>query len=136
MKITHLTVLLMALCLTTLASPTSLEQIKPIDRLKFTNSVRTMSAAARGFISGYRKGMYRLIRYTIDRQCFDQRTQNLIVDSFDGWGTNNFDWGTKILSITTALNMITDFCEYDESLYDILAFCYDYEEACDPVNMM
>ena len=32
--------------------------------------------------------------------------------------------------------MITDFCEYDESLYDLLTYCYDYEEACDPANMM
>ena len=32
--------------------------------------------------------------------------------------------------------MITDFCEYDESLYDLLTYCYEYEEACDPPTMM
>jgi hypothetical protein len=32
--------------------------------------------------------------------------------------------------------MITDFCEYDETLYDVLTYCYDYELACDPANVL
>ena len=45
------------------------------DKVKFTKSARFISAGGRGFIIGYRKGMYKLQRYSIDPQCFDNKTQ-------------------------------------------------------------
>ncbi len=60
----------------------------------------------------------------------------MLVESFNGFGTSAFNLGTRIFNVTSALNNIIDFCEYDESLYDFLTYCYEYEEACDPSNMM
>jgi hypothetical protein len=78
--------------------------------------------------------MYKNTNYKNPDQCFGPETQALIVGVFDDWNTPKFDWGTEIVSIQKALLMITDWCQYDEVLYQYLEFCYD-GDACDVVNM-
>ena len=136
MRITFLTVAMCAVfCFGAQASENQLEQIRP-DKAQLTTGIRYISAAARGYISGYKKGLYKMNRYLVDTNCFNQKTQSLIVESLDSWGSPGFNWNDEILGIGTALNMITDFCEYDETLYDILTYCYDIELACDPFNVL
>jgi hypothetical protein len=66
MKITFLTVAMcMAFCFGAQANQHQLEQIMP-DKAKLTAGIRYISAAARGYISGYKKGLYRLTRYQVD----------------------------------------------------------------------
>ncbi len=75
MKITILSAILYAVfTLEVLAAdhPT-LEQFK-MDKAKLTLGTRFVSSAARGFITGYKKGMYRLTRYMADPNCFNNRT--------------------------------------------------------------
>ena len=36
----------------------------------------------------------------------------------------------------TSLNMISDFCDFDESLFDLVTYCYDNEDACDLGKMI
>lgn len=94
------------------------------DTTAFAKSVSFVSSTLRGFISGYKKGMYKDSNYKVTDACFGKETQDLIVNVFDDWGTTKFDWGTEIVSVQKALLLITDNCEYDEALYQYLEFCY------------
>ena len=89
MKLTLVnTFLLTVTLLVSIAQATPvLEQMSPADKVKFTQSARFISAGGRGFITGYRKGMYKLQRYSIDPQCFDNKTQQAFISSFSKWGT-------------------------------------------------
>ena len=89
MKLTLVnTFLLTVTLLVSIAQATPvLEQMSPADKIKFTQSARFISAGGRGFITGYRKGMYKLQRYSIDPQCFDNKTQQAFISSFSKWGT-------------------------------------------------
>ena len=89
MKILLINILVLAVTLmVTVAQPNPvLEQMSPADKVKFTQSARFISAGGRGFITGYRKGMYKLQRYSIDPQCFDNKTQQAFISSFSKWGT-------------------------------------------------
>ena len=77
MKLTLVNVLLLTVTLLVSVAQSNpiLEQMSPADKVKFTQSARFISAGGRGFITGYRKGMYKLQRYSIDPQCFDNKTQ-------------------------------------------------------------
>ena len=46
------------------------------DRADITNQVKFNSLAARGFIAGYRRGMYKEINYKNDPKCLDADTQS------------------------------------------------------------
>ena len=105
------------------------------DRVKLGKIVRFFSHAGRGLISGYRRGMYKEINFRIDAKCLDGTTQNQIVDAMDFFGTDEFNWNTEILNIGNALNNIVDYCLFDESLNDYLAYCYEVE-MCEPQNMI
>ena len=136
MKLTFLTVAMCLLfCFGAQANDHHLEQIQ-LNKTVLTTGVRYVSAAARGYISGYKKGLYKMNRYLVDSNCFNQKTQSLVINAFDSFGSPGFNWSDEILSIGSALNMIVDYCEYDETLYDLLAYCYDYELACDPANVL
>ena len=89
MKLTLVNIFLLTVTLmVTVAQATSvLEQMSPADKMKFTQSARFISAGGRGFITGYRKGMYKLQRYSIDPLCFDNKTQQAFISSFSKWGT-------------------------------------------------
>ena len=56
--------------------------------------VRYFSALARGFIQGYRRGMYKDNNYRVSNNCFDKTTQNSITSVLDGYSTFNFDWNS------------------------------------------
>lgn len=47
---------------------------------------------------------------------------------------STFSFETCSLAATSLLNSFVDNCDYDEALYDYLAFCYDREN-CSIVNM-
>ena len=96
---------------------------------------RYMGAAARGWIQGYRRGMYKENNFQVEKACFDQKTQDYLVLTFDSWGQIDFNWQDEILNLGNALNAITDNCMFDESLYDWLSYCYEVE-MCDPSIMM
>ena len=96
---------------------------------------RYMGAAARGWIQGYRRGMYKENNFQVEKGCFDQKTQDYLVLTFDTWGQIDFNWQDEILNLANALNAITDNCMFDESLYDWLSYCYEVE-MCDPSIMM
>lgn len=101
---------------------------------KFTQSVSFVSSLARGFIQGYKKGMYREANYKVSEQCFGTDTQSIIIRIFTSWGTPAFDWGQEIVDIQKMIMLVTDWCEYDEALYQYLTFCYQ-GEACMIPNM-
>ena len=89
MKLTLINVLLLTVTLMVTSAQANpvLEQMSPGDKVKFTQSMRFISAGGRGFITGYRKGMYKLQRYSIDPQCFDNKTQQAFISSFSKWGS-------------------------------------------------
>ena len=97
--------------------------------------VKYFSALARGFIQGYRRGMYKDNNYRVAYNCFDKTTQNALTSVLDGASTLSFDWNSQLTNIIYSLKAITDNCEYDESLYDYLTFCYE-GDMCEPQNMM
>ncbi len=103
--------------------------------ISWTQSTRFVSACARGFMQGYRKGMYKTNNYKVDERCFGKETQQAIVDTFDSWGQNNFDWKRELSNLMTAIRQVTEYCEYDESLYDYLTYCYQ-GEMCEPQIMV
>ena len=110
------------------------QQSNQRDLVKLRNQVKFMSHAGRGFISGYRRGMYKEINFRVDAKCLDGDTQQYIVDSLDNFGFE-IDWQSEILNIGNALNNIVDYCLFDESLNDYLAYCYEVE-MCEPQIMM
>ena len=97
--------------------------------------VKYFSALARGFIQGYRRGMYKDNNYRVANNCFDKTTQNALTSVLDGASTLSFDWNSQLTNIIYSLKAITDNCEYDESLYDYLTYCYE-GDMCEPQNMM
>ena len=56
--------------------------------------VRYVSALARGFIQGYRRGMYKDNNYRVSNNCFDKTTQTAITSILDGYSTFNFEWNS------------------------------------------
>ena len=62
-------------------------------------------------------------------------TQSALTSVLDGASTFNFDWNSQLSNLITSMKAITDNCEYDESLYDYLTYCYE-GEMCEPQNMM
>ena len=56
--------------------------------------VRYFSSLARGFIQGYRRGMYKDNNYRVSNNCFDKTTQNALTSVLDGYSTFNFDWNS------------------------------------------
>jgi hypothetical protein len=79
--------------------------------------------------------MYKTMNYKVDDKCFGPVTQTAIVQTFDDWGTPNFDWNKELNNLMTVIRQVTDFCEYDESLYDYLNYCYQ-GDMCEPQNMV
>lgn len=47
----------------------------------------------------------------------------------------SFDWNSQLSNLIYSLKTIADNCEYDESLYDYLTYCYE-GDMCEPQNMM
>ena len=105
------------------------------DVAKLSKHIRFVSHAGRGLISGYRRGMYKDINFRIDSKCLDAAAQQQIVEVFDIFGTKDFDWNNEILAFGNAMNNIVDYCLFDESLNDYLAYCYEVE-MCEPQNMI
>ncbi len=97
--------------------------------------VRYFSSLARGFIQGYRRGMYKDNNYRVAYNCYDQQTQTAITTVLDGVSVLTPDWNSQVTNIIFALKTITDNCEFDESLYDYLTYCYE-GDMCEPQNMM
>ena len=105
------------------------------DVAKLSKMIRFAAHAGRGYISGYRRGMYKDSNFRIDPKCLDKTTENQIIEVFDIFGTTDFDWNTEILAFGNAMNNIVDYCLFDESLNDYLAYCYEVE-MCEPQNMI
>jgi hypothetical protein len=103
--------------------------------VSWAQSTRFVSACARGFITGYRKGMYKTNNFRVDDKCFGTETQQAIVDTFNSWGAMNFDWNRELSNLMIVIRQVTDFCEYDESIYDYLTYCYQ-GDMCEPQNMV
>jgi hypothetical protein len=97
--------------------------------------VKYLSSLARGFIQGYRRGMYKDNNYRVSASCFDRNTTLSITKVFDSVTTLNFDVTSSISEIIYALKSIADNCDYDESLYDYLSYCYE-GDMCEPQNML
>ena len=97
--------------------------------------VRYLSSLARGFIQGYRRGMYKDNNYRVSNNCFDQSTQTAFTSVLDASSKMTFDWNTQLSNLIYTLKSVTDNCEYDESLYDYLTYCYE-GDMCEPQNMM
>jgi hypothetical protein len=56
--------------------------------------VRYFSSLGRGFIQGYRRGMYKDNNYRVSNNCFDKTTQTAITSILDGYSTFNFQWNS------------------------------------------
>jgi hypothetical protein len=97
--------------------------------------VRYFSSLARGFIQGYRRGMYKDNNYRVANNCYDKQTQTAITTVLDGVSVLTPDWNSQVTNIIFALKTVTDNCEFDESLYDYLTYCYE-GDMCEPQNMM
>ena len=71
--------------------------------------------------------MYKNKNYVPNAKCFDADTQSSIVDfaSFLTPQVSNINWGTAIVSLQKAMLSISDWCDFDESIYGYLTFCYD-----------
>ena len=50
------------------------QQSNQRDLVKLRNQVKFMAHAGRGFISGYRRGMYKEINFRVDPKCLDGTT--------------------------------------------------------------
>ncbi len=100
----------------------------------FATSVAYVSAGARGFIQGYRQGMYKDTNYKVSDACFGAETQQYLVNTFSLWGTPKFDWQQQAVEVGACVSLITNNCDYDESIYDYLTYCYQ-TEACEIPNM-
>ena len=79
--------------------------------------------------------MYKDNNYRVASNCFDSKTQTAMTSVLDSTSTLVFDWNSQLSNIIFALKTITDNCEYDESLYDYLTYCYE-GDMCEPQNMM
>ena len=84
--VTNLVIL--AGCLTLASTQGVPQQANP----SFATSVAYVSAGARGFIQGYRQGMYKDTNYKVTDACFGAETQKYLVNTFSLWGTPQFDW--------------------------------------------
>ena len=89
MKLTLTRVLLLTVTLMISAAQANpILEMSPADEVKFNQTMHFVSAGGRGFITGYKKGMYKLKRYSIDPQCFDNKTQETLISTFSKWGTS------------------------------------------------
>ena len=101
----------------------------------FAQQVQYVSSIARGFIAGYEVGMYKNTNYVNPAQCFGNETQTLIVTVFSDWNNGTFNWGNEVVNIQKILLLITDWCQYDEAVYDYLTYCYN-GDSCEITNMV
>lgn len=58
--------------------------------------VRYFSALARGFIQGFRRGMYKDNNYRVSNMCFDKTTQSAITSVLDSTTTFSIDWNSQL----------------------------------------
>ena len=95
--------------------------------ITFSNAdeVRYFGALARGFIQGYRRGMYKENNYRVAKECYDDQTQAAIVSVLDTWNGYTIDWKGQMLNIMIAMKNVNDWCEYDEVIYDYMSYCFD-----------
>ncbi len=114
---------------------TDMPQLNQNATTSWAPQVRYLSSLARGFIQGYRRGMYKDNNYRISNNCFDQSTQTAFTSVLDAASKLSFDWNTQLSNLIYTLKSVTDNCEYDESLYDYLTYCYE-GDMCEPQNMM
>ena len=114
---------------------TDMPQLNQNATTSWAPQVRYLSSLARGFIQGYRRGMYKDNNYRVSNNCFDQSTQIAFTSVLDASSKMTFDWNTQLSNLIYTLKSVTDNCEYDESLYDYLTYCYE-GDMCEPQNMM
>ena len=100
------------------------------------DEVRYFSGLARGFIQGYRRGMYKENNYRVAKECFDAPTQKAMVSILDTWNGYTIDWSGEMLNLLITFKNVNDWCEYDESLYDYMSYCFDNGDMCNPELMM
>ncbi len=93
---------------------------------------RFLSASLRGWITGYRKGMYKENNYKPDPKCFGPETQTALNGIF---ADKSIIGQEEFNNFITVVRYVTDYCDFDESLYDYLTYCYE-GDMCDPGNMM
>ena len=108
-------------------------------QITIPQTVSYFSGLLRGFITGYMQGMYKQTNYVVDPQCYGNETQTLIVSIINS--TASFDLGNSIVSIQRVLLLATDYCYYDEALYQYLEYCYSSQDAdgnsqCDITSMV
>lgn len=97
--------------------------------------VRYTSAMMRGFIQGYRRGMYKENAYKVAPECFDKPTQTALVSIFSSWNGFSIDWKGEMFNVVLSMKNIGDWCEFDESLYDYMSYCFE-GDMCEPSIMM
>ena len=97
--------------------------------------VRYLSSLLRGFIQGYRRGMYKESNYKVAKECFDDTTQVALESIFDSWNGYSIDWKGQGFNVMLAMKNIGDWCEYDEVLYDYMTYCFE-GDMCEPSIMM
>ena len=87
------TALLMAVaCVALVSGQSQPEPLKQTAPVSVATQVAFSSSILRGFIQGYRKGMYRDANYKVTDFCFDSETQGLIVDVSNTIGSPTADW--------------------------------------------
>ena len=69
--------------------------------------------------------MYKDINYRVSNNCFDKQTQTALTSVLDSSTSLVIDWNSQLSNLIYSIKTITDNCEYDESLYDYLTFCYE-----------
>jgi len=97
--------------------------------------VRYFGALARGFIQGYRRGMYKENNYRVAKECYDAPTQAAITSVLNTWNGYTIDWKGQMLNIMIAMKNVNDWCEYDEVIYDYMSYCFEEGDMCEPENM-
>lgn len=106
-----------------------------LDSDAIKNDVAYFSAAARGCITGYMKGMYKNTNYKVSDQCFADSTQSQLTEIVTMWGKPEQTIGDAFNKLSDSFIKISDYCDFDEALYSWLNFCYDTEQ-CELPNMV
>ncbi len=104
---------------------------------EIAKQVAFTSAATKGLVSGYMKGMYKNTNYRPQDRCLDTETQGYFTDFLSIWtpAASDTTWGTAIVSLQKGLLQVSDWCEIDEAVYGYLTFCYNSEQ-CNPTYMI
>ena len=108
-----------------IASAASLQQQKPTYSL--ATFVAYDAAWARGMLQGFQIGFFKKTNFVNDPKCLDAEWQGNFVDVFGNFSAS-FNWIAKTAQISSLLTNLQTNCQFDETLFEYLTFCYSSQQ--------